>query len=171
MKINIGCGRMVLDGWTNCDVQVSPRAPRPPEILCMADDIPLEDGCADVVMALHLIEHFYLWEVGTVLAEWRRLLKPGGTLILELPNLEAAAKNLLAGMDDNMCMWPFYGDPQHRDVYMCHHWGYTPKTIQTLLEGNGFEQVMALPPQTHGKLTNRDMRIESVKPKSEFYTR
>jgi len=163
MNINIGCGRMVLNGWTNCDVQVSPKAPRPPEILCKADDIPMPDRCADTVMALHLIEHFYLWEVAGVLSEWRRLLKSGGELILELPNIEAAARNLLAGLNDQMSMWPLYGDPQHEDVYMCHHWGYTPKTITALLNDNGFERVMVLPPQTHGKRANRDMRIEAVK--------
>jgi predicted SAM-dependent methyltransferase len=163
MKINIGCGRMVIDGWTNCDIQVSPKAPREPEILCCADNIPLDDGVAGVVMALHLIEHFYLWEVPRVLAEWRRLLKPGGQLILELPNIEAAAKNLLTGMTDQMCMWPFYGDPGHKDPFMCHRWGYTPKTIKALLRDNGFMGIKILPPQTHGKRVNRDMRIEARK--------
>lgn len=163
MRINVGCGRMVLDGWTNCDVQVSPKAPRPPEILCDAKSIPLEDGCADEVMALHLIEHFYLWEVGEALSEWRRLLKVGGKLTLELPNLEAACKNLLAGMNDQMSMWPLYGDPGHKDPYMCHRWGYTQKTIRRLLEGSGFGKVKVLPPQTHGRKKNRDMRVESLK--------
>lgn len=163
MRINVGCGRMVLDGWTNCDVQVSPKALRPPEILCDAGAIPLQSGVADEVMALHLIEHFYLWEVPAVLAEWRRLLKPGGRLILELPNLEAACRNLLSGRNDQMCMWPLYGDPGHEDPYMCHRWGYTPKTIKELLVGNAFAEVRVLPPKTHGRRVNRDMRVEAVR--------
>jgi predicted SAM-dependent methyltransferase len=125
---------MVLDGWTNCDIQVSPKAPRPPEILCDVKSIPLEDECADVVMALHLLEHFYQWEAPAVVQEWRRLLKPGGKLILELPNLEAACRNLLKGMKDQMSMWPLYGDPGHKDPYMCHRWGYTPKTVVKFLK-------------------------------------
>lgn len=163
MRLNIGCGRMVLEGWANCDVQVSPRAPRPPEILCDARQVPLEDGSAEELMALHLIEHFYLWEVGAVLAEWRRLLRAGGKLILELPNLEAACRNLLQGAKDQMSMWPLYGDPSHEDPYMCHRWGYTPATITQLLERNGFVRVRVLPPQTHGRRRNRDMRVEAVK--------
>lgn len=164
MRLNIGCGRKVLDGWTNCDVQVSDKAPRPPEILCDAKTIPLDDGCADTVMALHLIEHFYLWETTEVLGEWLRLLRPGGHLILELPNIEAAAKNLLAGMNDQMAMWPLYGDPGHTDPYMCHRWGYTPKTIKQLLKNNGFTGITIKPPLTHGKKHNRDMRVEARKP-------
>ena len=154
---------MVLDGWTNCDVQESPRATRPPEILCDAKSIPLDSGCADVVMALHLLEHFYLWEVGDVLWEWHRLLKPSGRLILELPNLESACRNLLKGMNDQMSMWPLYGDPGHEDVFMCHRWGYTPKTVTGLLIAHGFNRIKVLPPQTHCKRVNRDMRVEAIK--------
>lgn len=163
MKLNIGCGKMVLDGWVNCDVQKNPKAKRAPELLCDAKSVPLADGCADVVMALHLIEHFYFWDVECVLAEWRRLLKPGGKLILELPDLEKACKNLLSGKNDQMCMWPLYGDPGHRDPFMCHRWGYTPKTLKALLVANGFGSVKFAAPQTHGKRSNRDMRAEAVK--------
>lgn len=163
MRLNIGCGRMVLKGWTNCDVQASPKAPRPPEILCDARTVPLPDACASEVMALHLIEHFYLWEVPAVLAEWRRLLKPRGTLTLELPDLRKACKNLIAGRDDQMSMWPLYGDPGHRDPFMCHRWGYTPETITALLTGNGFDAVKILPPQTHGANHQRDMRVQAIK--------
>jgi len=163
VKINIGCGPMVLDGWTNCDIQVSPKAPRPPEILCDVKSIPLEDECADVVMALHLLEHFYQWEAPAVVQEWRRLLKPGGKLILELPNLEAACRNLLKGMKDQMSMWPLYGDPGHKDPYMCHRWGYTPKTVTRFLKQQGFKKIQILKPQTHGRRANRDMRVEAIR--------
>ncbi|MBW2509537.1 MAG: methyltransferase domain-containing protein [Deltaproteobacteria bacterium] len=163
MKVNIGCGPMVLDGWTNCDIQVSPKAPRPPEILCDVKSIPLEDECADVVMALHLLEHFYQWEAPAVVQEWRRLLKPGGKLILELPNLEAACRNLLKGMKDQMSMWPLYGDPGHKDPYMCHRWGYTPKTVVKFLKQQGFKKIRILKPQTHGRRANRDMRVEAIR--------
>ena len=76
-KLNIGCGKRVLPGWVNIDINAHPKAKRTPDILCDARQIPLPDMCASVVMALHVIEHFYRWEVEEVLAEWRRLLSPG----------------------------------------------------------------------------------------------
>lgn len=167
MKLNVGCGRMVLDGWTNVDIQPSTKAKRPPEILADVRSIPLPDESADVLMALHVLEHFYLWEVPEVLAEWRRLLKPGGQLILELPNLEAACRNYLklkgSPRVDQMAMWPLYGDPSHSDVFMCHHWGYDPDTVTQLLSAHGFKRIQIKPPQTHGKRLNRDMRVEAKK--------
>lgn len=98
-----------------------------------------------------------------MLVEWYRLLKPGGRLILELPNLEKACRNLLKGLNDQMSMWPIYGDWNRGDEYMMHKHGYTPKTIKGLLKECGFSNISILPPQTHGRRANRDMRVEAVK--------
>jgi len=173
MKINFGCGKKVLDGFFNIDAVHNPAAPRAPELLYAAEfdrmgalksQAAVADGAADLLQALHVIEHVYLWEVDALLAEWKRMLKPGGALVLELPNIEAAARNLLAGMNDQMCMWPLFGDPGHKDPFMCHRWGYTPNTIVALLEKAGFERIVVLAPKTHGARVNRDMRVEAMKP-------
>lgn len=173
MKINFACGRRVLDGWFNIDAVRSPRAPRDPELLhavtfhadgSVASPVPLPDACADELMAMHIVEHVYAWEAPGLVAEWRRLLKPGGLLVVECPDIVKAARNLLAGMSDQMAMWPLYGDPGHRDVYMTHRWGYTPKTLAALLAGAGFTDIRHLPPQRNGGLNERDMRMEARKP-------
>lgn len=110
-----------------------------------------------------MLEHVYRWEAHALLSEWRRLLKVGGLLVLELPNLEAACRNVLAGMTEQMGMWPLYGDPSWKDPYMCHKWAYSPKTLRPLLEGVGFIHVTPKKPQWHGGRDNRDMRIEARK--------
>ncbi len=171
MKINYGCGRRVTEGFYNIDAQHNPKAPRPPELLHaleftprggIVDITPLPDGVADEVHSYHVIEHFYAWEAPAAIREFARLLKPGGRLVLELPDLESACRNLLKGHKDQMCMWPLYGDPGQLDPYMCHKWGYTPKSIVALVQGNGFVKAKVLPPQTHGRRSNRDMRVEAV---------
>ncbi len=43
--------------------------------------VPLADGCADVVLAGEILEH--VADAGRVLAECARLLRPGGTLVLD----------------------------------------------------------------------------------------
>lgn len=172
MKINFGCGRQVLQGYYNIDAVRNPHARRTPEMLHavrfndgeVENPIPLQDGCADELFAGHVIEHVYRWEANALVNEWKRLLRQGGKLILELPNIEAAAKNLLSGRDDQMVMWPLYGDPSHRDPYMCHRWGYKPSTIRALLQECGMSDITILPPQTHGAKHDRDMRVESIKP-------
>jgi hypothetical protein len=152
---------------------VNPKAPRAPEVLhtltfnadgSIVEPTPLPDECADELMAAHVIEHFFGWETQYVLAEWKRMLKPGGKLILELPNIEAAARNLLSGMGSQMWEFPFYGDHSHKDPYMCHKQGFTPASISMAVKESGFCKVQIMPPQTHGPRPNRDMRVEAIKP-------
>lgn len=167
MRINVGCGRHVLDGWVNVDMEVSQKAARPPEILASAAAISLPDACADEVMAIHVLEHFYRWEVAGVLAEWHRLLKPGGQLTLELPDILKCARNLIklaaAGADaDQMAMWGLYGDPGTANQLMCHRWGWHPATLQAELQAAGFIDMVWPPTQWHpAGRAHRDMRVEA----------
>lgn len=172
MKINFACGRHVEDGFFNIDAVRSELAARDPELLFelkfadgnLVEKIPLEDECAEELHAYHIIEHFYRFDVDAVVAEWHRLLKPGGLLVLELPNLEAACRNLIQkGMSDSDVIFPIYGDPSWKSPYMCHRFGYTPPMIVQLLTDHKFKKIKQLAPQTHKRRLHRDMRIEALK--------
>jgi predicted SAM-dependent methyltransferase len=172
VRINFACGKQTWDGWYCIDAVAHPKASRKPDLLhilefdregALTNPVPLPDGCAAELHSYHFLEHVYAWEAPALVAEWRRLLAPGGSLVLELPNLAAACKNMLAGMNAQMVMFPLYGDPSHKDPFMCHRWAYTQATVTALLEAGGFGKVKILPPQTHGRRTNRDMRVEAVR--------
>lgn len=171
MKVHFACGKHIWDGFYNIDAVRDPKATRDPELLFefrfdggkLVEQLPLADGCATELHAMHIIEHFYRYDVDAAVAEWKRILRQGGKIVLELPNLEAAARNLLAGMRDQMTMWALYGDPGHGSPYMVHRWGYTPQTIQSLLAFHGFDNITLLPPQTHRARANRDMRVEAIR--------
>lgn len=165
VRINVGCGRHTPEGWINCDVVRAKRAKRDPDLFCDFRAIPLPDGCADEVHAIHVFEHVYRWESDALLKEWKRLLKPGGMLVLEMPDLIKCCKNILLGLDDKYSYWGLYGNPQTEDVYMCHRWGWTPKTLELALIDNGFHKVRQETPQWHMKAKDiRDMRMVALKP-------
>lgn len=173
MKISFGCGKHTWPDFYCIDAVHHPKASRAPDLIYAAafdregelvEPIPLPDGCADEVHAYHLIEHVYAWEAPALVKEWRRILKPCGKLILELPNILLAARNLIEGTRDQMSMWPLYGDWSHKDPYMMHRHGYTPETITALVQSCGFDTIQVLPPQTHGAKAKRDMRVEAVRP-------
>lgn len=170
MKINFGSGSQILPGFFNIDAVV--HKGKTPDLLhaitfshdgSVINPIPLADECADELHSYHVIEHVYAWEAVHLLAEWKRLLKPRGKLILELPNIRLACQNFLAGLPDQMGMWPLYGDWNHKDPYMMHKHGYTPESMAALLQAAGFTGITHLAPQTHGARVNRDMRVECVK--------
>lgn len=59
--------------------------------------LPYEDDTVDVIRAVHVLEHFGHREVDAVLAEWVRVLKPGGILRVAVPNFEQLADEYLRG--------------------------------------------------------------------------
>lgn len=178
-KINYGCGKRVLTGFINIDAVVNPGAPRPPEVLheltfdasgALQHKTPLPDDCADELLSVHFLEHLYSWQSAAVIQEWRRLLKPGGLLVLELPNLVKCAKNLLALKSaggrplQQMAMWGIYGDDTLRDPYMCHRSGWWPEALIEFLTAHGFSDAREGVPVWHkAGIDNRDMRITAFK--------
>jgi hypothetical protein len=170
-RLNLGCGDKILPGYVNVDVVPSRNGTRP-DVLCDLRKLSaFATGVADEILSVHVVEHFWRWEVEAILAEWVRVLKPGGRLVIECPNLAAACEALLAdpdvgpGPEGNRSMWVLYGDPAWRDPLMCHCWGYTPQTLARLLHGTGLVDVRQEPAQFKMR-EPRDMRVAGVKPQS-----
>jgi hypothetical protein len=170
VKLNLGCGDKILDGYINIDV-VDARAGKKPDFICDLHDLSkFESNSVDEIMAIHVVEHFWQWEVVDILKEWARVLKPGGKMILECPNLITAAEEFiknsdeaaLGGLEGQRSMWVFYGDPGWRDPLMIHRWGYTPRSLATVMSTAGLIELKQEPAQF--KLREpRDMRISGVK--------
>ena len=170
LKLNLGCGDKLLEGHINIDHASSRRGIKPDvedDIRCLTD---IAEGTIDEILAVHVIEHFYRWEVNSILRNWFGLLKTGGKIILECPNLLFACEQILkdplnACLDDKrgqLSMWPLYGDPSWADPLMCHKWAYTPQTLITTLESAGFTN--ARQEKAMFKLREpRDMRIVAEK--------
>ena len=167
--LNLGCGDIHWDGWINVDAHVGGwKVAAKPDVEADITDLPFGDNYADVIVAIHVIEHFYKWEVPDVLEEWKRVLKPGGKLILELPSMEKVFSYIANAMDRKIPMsgtfsfLPLWGDPSFKDPAMMHKWGYFFAMLRQDLVKAGFDAVTLEKPRYH--FPNRDMRVVAVKP-------
>ncbi len=86
-------------------------------------DVALPDASLDAVLMSHVIEH--LPSPARTLAEIKRVLRPGGTLVLWLPNADSLAARVWGDA------WMGYDAPRH--LYT-----FTPATLTTLLQRTGF---------------------------------
>jgi len=170
VKLNLGCGDKIINGYINVDV-VATRAGKQPDIICDLHNLSIfESNYADEILAVHVVEHFWHWEIIEILKEWTRVLKPGGKMILECPNLISAAEEFLknpdiaalGGKEGQRSMWVFYGDPGWKDPLMIHRWGYTPRSLAFIMNEAGLSNLRQEPAQF--KLREpRDMRITGIK--------
>jgi SAM-dependent methyltransferase len=82
-KLNLGSSCRPLPSYLNVDAL----ADFNPDIVCDIRKLDFAiDNEYDLVRASHVLEHFAFEEIPNVLAEWRRVLKVGGYLVVCVPD-------------------------------------------------------------------------------------
>jgi hypothetical protein len=97
-RLNWGCGAHVATGWINSDVKDEPGVDLIADIRA---GLPLEADSIDYAVSIHALPEFSYPELVPALEELRRVLKPGGTLRLALPDLRRGIDAYLAGDEDH----------------------------------------------------------------------
>jgi predicted SAM-dependent methyltransferase len=86
LKLNVGCGPNRKQDWVNIDL-----LHRVDLSLDMRERVPLPDSSTSMIYAEHFFEHLdYPREVSQCLSECHRLLEPGGTISLAVPDCQRA---------------------------------------------------------------------------------
>lgn len=132
-----------------------------PDLIADIRALPFQDNYAAEVHAYHVLEHFYRWEVGDVLAEWYRVLKPGGVLVIELPCLDNIIRLISKPGAFVSCRLGLYGEQKKQLPEMVHKWCYLKDEMAQLLAIAGFSRLAMAPPRFHRP--ERDMRFEAAK--------
>jgi len=205
--VNLGCGMTPIEGWNNYDNSMSIRLAKMPILASIlqrfgllnseqsnfiafvgkksnvrfADArarIPEEHHSIDVLYTSHMLEHLDAKGMATVLAEARRVLKPGGHIRIAVPNLRHHVDNYLQTGDADGFMnntglsrrpaltifsriwYLFVSDRSHKHMY-------DGASLCDLLERAGFRDVREMPPgettiPQPGPLDLRERYPESV---------
>jgi predicted SAM-dependent methyltransferase len=141
LRLNLGCGEVRLEGFVNVDALDGPAVDA---VANLAEPLPFEDAAAELVYASHVLEHFPTDEVPARLADWRRVLAPGGLLLVAVPDLDVIARRLVdtAGWftpPHNPWLGAIFGG--QKNEYDFHKTGFTGPWLAYLLANAGFGSI------------------------------
>ena len=133
VKINVGSGEYPVEGYVNIDKYYEA------DVKADALHLPYKDGTVQEVLSSHLLEHFNKFEVKDALAEWYRVLKYGGQLVLEVPDFESIVQRWL-DTDDKLgfAMDTIFGLQTRPGEE--HKIGFTKNILKDLLLEVGFTE-------------------------------
>ena len=123
----------------------------------MTDMSAVADASVDAIFSSHNIEHLYPHEVPVALAEFKRVLKDDGFVIVTCPDLQSVC----ALIAEDKLTEPAYTSPAgpiapldilygHRppmargNLYMAHRCGFTQKVLTGTLQAAGFATVASM---------------------------
>lgn len=141
VRLNLGgAGEGFLDGRLPGYLTVDLRPGPSTDIVCDCSSLKeFGDESVDAVYASNILEHFSLQKTVDVLKEWNRVLVPGGTLFVSVPDFDAAVKLY---QKVGLTVWVNYhlmGDQKHELNY--HYSLFTFATLAKSLMDAGFSDI------------------------------
>jgi predicted SAM-dependent methyltransferase len=142
LKINLGSGSRPLEGFVNVDALAD--APGVDVVADITERLPFDDASAEVVYASHILEHFPHGDTPRLLAEWRRVLRDGGLLLIGVPDLDVIARMIVERPGwftppHNPWVGAIYGG--QKDEWDFHKAGFNLPWLAHLLREAGFGDV------------------------------
>lgn len=145
MRLNLGCGPnreslnvITLDhaGWKFID---SFGAYNPDECYDFSHGIREPDASVDTIWMGDSLEHCVRWRQPFVLAECYRVLKPGGRLLISVPDMAVIMPKFLETGEYDGLIWGHQDERGGGNEWGdCHKMGYTARTLFAALRTAGF---------------------------------
>lgn len=134
LKLHLGCGGNLLEGWENRDypaVNVTKR-------------LPWGDGTASFIFTEHMVEHLKPAEAWGFFEECRRVLRPGGVVRTSVPSVVKVWRSPTEGYAEFLKS-KGWGDGsrastvRHLVFLHGHRALWTPELLMVVLEAVGFQ--------------------------------
>lgn len=126
LRLNLGCGNHVIDGFTNVDIE--PPADVVGDFTTMAFE-----NVTEVVMS-HVLEHFEWRRTGEILETIRSWCAPGAKVTIEVPDMAALCER---GCDYPHWQQWIFGEQSHAGQR--HMSGFTADSLASAMTAAGFD--------------------------------
>lgn len=141
LQLHLGCGSVHLDGYINIDVEDWGGAC---DLVSDASSLSLfPNESADRIFCHALLEHIPPWDTQKSLLEWHRVLKPHGTIQIEVPDLERIFTDWLIDktLSEQEAINNIFGgnkSPSKKYSRQDHLTGFTYNRLTKMMEECGF---------------------------------
>jgi len=119
VKLNLGCGPDIKDGYTNVDFRSLPGV----DVVSDLSKFPwqFKDESASEILMLDFLEHFPYRDTEKIIHEAWRILEKDGQLIVQVPDLEHCmrAASFRPPFLCNRCGWEFPEVDFRADFFIC----------------------------------------------------
>jgi len=165
IKLNVGSGGVEVPGYISVD-KYDTRA----NILMDVFDLELSENSVEEILASHLFEHVNPYNSVDLLKKWLKVLKPGGKLIMEMPNIEELCKLFVTSDKSTRygilnCIYGTVNtkeDGKPSEITSPHLWGWYPEMLFEHLVWAGYTEIAMGAEQIPHPFKN--FRVEAVKP-------
>jgi SAM-dependent methyltransferase len=139
VKLNLGSGLDYREGWLNVDLHASHQPDLVSDVTWLRS---IEDNSVDYILAQDVLEHIHRARASTAIAEWNRILQPGGMIEIRAPDVVALVRLMeepaYRTLDAHQVLLQnLFGTQGYEGDF--HFNGFTDLTLRTLLTGGGFE--------------------------------
>ena len=138
MKIYVGRRGAEQDGCFSAEVEP---AEAPDRVVDVADMPGVADGSCDEVRVSHVLEHLEWPDSFKALAEFARVLKPGGVLKVSVPDVRLLLDSLASGESDFGVVGLLYGMEERGGTSDPYRYAFTEGMLRRLLTILGFGSI------------------------------
>lgn len=136
MKLHLGCGKRYIAGFVHIDAVDYPHI----DHVATIDNLSfIPDNSVELIYNCHVLEHFKRRDVDRVLQEWRRVLKPGGTLRVSVPDFSKLCEVYQRENRIELVIGALFGRQDY--LYNIHYNVFDFSSLAQSLEQAGFVNV------------------------------
>jgi FkbM family methyltransferase len=150
IKLNLGSGGVHVPGYLSVDLN-----DRRTHILMDARKLEFDDNSIEEILASHLFEHINPYQSVDTLKHWLHKLKPGGKLIMEVPDIEKLCKAFTTATKEERygylnCIYGAVNttaEGEAGDITAPHLWGWYPEMMYDHLSWAGYTDIQIMDEQ------------------------
>lgn len=136
MKLHLGCGKRFIPGFVHIDAVDYPHV----DHVATIDNLSfIQTDSIDLIYNCHVLEHFKRRDVDRVLREWQRVIKPGGTLRVSVPDFSKLCEVYQRQNQLELVIGALFGRQDY--LYNIHYNVFDLTSLTQSLEQAGFVNV------------------------------